>query len=83
MPREGSFALAGFGRVRKVQEPAFEVASGRRSFAVNRILEVLLVISSVCLVWLLDAARFTCSMKEKLTEAPCAGGSPTDLLRSS
>ncbi len=26
MPREGSFALASFGRVRKVQEPTFAVA---------------------------------------------------------
>src|SRR5207253_2413874 len=28
MPREGSFALASFGRVRKVQEPTFAVAAG-------------------------------------------------------
>src|SRR5262249_44191835 len=44
MPREGSFALASFDRVRKVQEPAFPVAAGRRSFAWKRILEVFLVI---------------------------------------
>jgi hypothetical protein len=44
MPREGSFALAFFGRVRKVQELAFAVAVGRRSFALKRILEPVLVI---------------------------------------
>jgi hypothetical protein len=44
LPREGSFALAFFGRVRKVQESTFAVASGRKSFAVKRILEAGLVI---------------------------------------
>jgi hypothetical protein len=44
MPREGSFALAFLGRVRKVQEPTFVVAAGRNSFAVKRILESVLVI---------------------------------------
>src|SRR5205814_10530975 len=44
MLREGSFALASFGRVRKVQEPAFAVAAGRKSFARKRILESVLVI---------------------------------------
>ncbi len=44
MPRDGSFALAFFGRVRKVQEPAFAVAAGRNSFARKRILEAALVI---------------------------------------
>jgi hypothetical protein len=44
MPREGSFALAFFGRVRKVQEPTFAVAAGRKSFALKRILEAVLVI---------------------------------------
>jgi hypothetical protein len=39
MPREGSFALASFERVRKVQEPAFAVATGWKSFALKRILE--------------------------------------------
>ena len=43
MPREGSFALAFFGRVRKVQEPTFAVAAGRKSFALKRILEAVLV----------------------------------------
>ena len=44
MAREGSFALAFFGRVRKVQEPTFAVAAGRKSFALKRILEAVLVI---------------------------------------
>jgi hypothetical protein len=44
MPREGSFALASFGRVRKVQEPTFAVAAGRKSFALKRILEAVFVI---------------------------------------
>ena len=44
MPREGSFALASFGRIRKVQELALVVSAGRRSFAVKRIFEGVLVI---------------------------------------
>jgi len=44
MPRDGSFALASLGRVRKVQEATFPIAAGRRSFALKRILEALLVI---------------------------------------
>src|SRR5262245_37033033 len=52
MPREGSFALASFGRVRKVQEPTFAVAAGRKSFALKRILEADLVIFA-----LVSAAR--------------------------
>jgi len=39
MPREGSFALASLGRVRKVQATAFAVAAGRKSVALKRILE--------------------------------------------
>ena len=39
MLREGSFALAPFGRVRKVHEPAFAVAFGRKSVALKRILD--------------------------------------------
>ena len=38
MPRDGSFALALFGRIRKVQEPAFPVATGRSSLALKRIM---------------------------------------------
>jgi hypothetical protein len=44
MPREESFALACFGRVRKVQERTFAVAAGRKSLALKRILEAVLVI---------------------------------------
>ena len=44
MPREGSFALASVGRVRKVQEPACAVAAGWRSFALNRIVDAVLAI---------------------------------------
>lgn len=44
MPREGSFALASFGRLRKLQEPAFAVAAGRKSFALKRSLEAVFVI---------------------------------------
>src|SRR5438445_8736730 len=47
MPREESFALASFGRVRKVQEPAFAVAAGRKSFALKRILAVLIATGRV------------------------------------
>src|SRR5438309_4345356 len=39
MLREGSFALASFGRVRKVHETAFTVAFGRKSVALKRILD--------------------------------------------
>jgi len=38
MLREGSFALASFGRVRKVHETAFAVAFGRKSVTLKRIL---------------------------------------------
>src|SRR5438093_4317270 len=44
IPREGSSALAFFGRVRKVQDPTFAVAAGRNSFALKRILEAVLII---------------------------------------
>ena len=46
MPREGSFALASFGRIRKVQEPAFSLSAGRKSFALKRIDAVFVI----CLV---------------------------------
>jgi hypothetical protein len=46
MLRVGSFALARFGRTRKLQEPPFAGAAGRKSFASQRILEVLLLISA-------------------------------------
>jgi len=43
MPRVGSFALAFFGRVRKVQEPPFAVAAGRKTVAVKRIFKAVVV----------------------------------------
>jgi hypothetical protein len=46
MPRLVSFALTFFGRTRKVQEPPFAVAAGRKSFALKRIFEAVLVIST-------------------------------------
>jgi hypothetical protein len=42
IPRDGSFALAFFGRIRKLQESPFVVSAGRESFALKRI--VVLVI---------------------------------------
>jgi hypothetical protein len=45
IPRVGSFALAFFGRTRKVQELPFAVTAGRKSFALKRIFEGVLVIS--------------------------------------
>jgi hypothetical protein len=39
MLREGSFALASFGRITKVHEKAFAVAFGRKSVALKRILD--------------------------------------------
>lgn len=40
MPREGSFALASFGRMRKVHELPFGGSAGRKSLAVKRLFEV-------------------------------------------
>ena len=51
MPREGSFALAFFGRVRRVKEPTFAVAAGRKSVALKRILEAVLVILALYALW--------------------------------
>src|SRR5438105_13321342 len=39
MPREGRFALASLGRLRKVQERTFAVAADRQSFALILIFE--------------------------------------------
>jgi hypothetical protein len=47
MLREGSFTLAFFGRVRKVQEPTFVVAAGRKSVAVKRIVASVFCMSLV------------------------------------
>jgi hypothetical protein len=57
MPRVGSFALASFGRIRKVQEPPFApLAAGRKSLALKRIFEAVLVISAryqyECAFWM-------------------------------
>ena len=43
MPREGNFALAFFGRIRKVQESPFSLSAGRKSFALKRIDAVLVI----------------------------------------
>jgi len=55
MLREGSFALAFFGRVRNIQEQAFSLSAGRKSFALKQILEAVLIIStwyhSATLAW--------------------------------
>jgi hypothetical protein len=40
--RDGSFALASFGRIRKVHERAFAAAFGCRSFVLKAILETAL-----------------------------------------
>src|SRR5438874_541214 len=37
MPRDGSFALAFFGRMRKVHDLPFSPSAGRKSFALKRI----------------------------------------------
>jgi hypothetical protein len=60
-PRDGSFALASFGRVRNVQESAFSVAAGRKSFALKRILEFFLVI----LAWNAESATLEQSTTRK------------------
>jgi hypothetical protein len=44
MPRDGSFALAFFGRTRKLQEWVLALSAGRQSFALKRILEAVFVI---------------------------------------
>jgi hypothetical protein len=41
IPREASFALAFFGKIRKVQE-ALVASAGRKSFVLNRVLEAAL-----------------------------------------
>ena len=51
IPREGSFALASFGRFRKVQETAFAVAAGRKSVALKQILEAVLELPSSRMHW--------------------------------
>jgi hypothetical protein len=38
--RDGSFALAFLGRVRRVHDPIFSVASGRNNLALKRIVDL-------------------------------------------
>src|SRR5881396_2997827 len=54
IPREGSFALAFFGTTRKFQEPAFSLSVGWKSFALKRI-----VVLVICFVLLTDADQAT------------------------
>src|SRR6266513_1650032 len=56
MPREGSFALAVFGRTRKVQESPFSFSARRKSFALKRI--ELFVICPVSLIGLRFFGRY-------------------------
>ena len=46
MPRDGSFALAFFGRMRKVHDSPFSLCAGRKSFALKRI-EVLVTLLGI------------------------------------
>src|SRR5436305_8546825 len=51
MPREGSFALAFFGRMRKVHESPFSLSAGRQRFALKRIkVLVIWLVSSIGLI---------------------------------
>src|SRR5208282_4104549 len=40
IPRDGSFALASLGRVRRVHDPVFSVALGRNNLALKRIVDL-------------------------------------------
>ena len=40
IPRDGSFALAFLGRVRRVHDPIFSVALGRNNLALKRIVDL-------------------------------------------
>ena len=57
MPREGSFALAFFGRTRNVQEPTLSVAAGRKSFVLKRIEVLVICLMSLITLRFLDAGR--------------------------
>ncbi len=72
MPRDGSFALAVFGRMRKVHESPFSLSAGRKSFALKRILEAVLFICLVLLIVMhfLDTARFTRLARSNLKHLP-------------
>ena len=43
----GEFALAFFGRIKKVQELAFSLSAGRKSFALKQIEEVLVTLPGI------------------------------------
>jgi hypothetical protein len=46
MPREGSFALLFFGRMRNIHESAFSLAAGRKSFALKRIVVLVILLDN-------------------------------------
>src|SRR5262245_37763200 len=60
MLRVGSFALALPGRTRKVQELPFAASAGRKSFALKRIFEAVLVIARSCKWQRYGDARMKC-----------------------
>ena len=64
MPREGSFALASFGRTRKVQEPSFSFSAGRKSFALKRI-------DAVLVIWLVSLKKKRKKESEPSRNAEC------------
>src|SRR5437667_7506648 len=73
MPRDGSFALAFFGKMRKVQESPFSLSVGRKSFALKRI-----VVLVICFVLLTDADQATIDSRttsgSKRSERPIDAG---------
>src|SRR5271154_635666 len=96
VPRDGSFALALFGRVRKAHDPTLSLASGRNNLALKRIVD--LVSRSVadfiysdttkqeCLVGQLSIARMHCSGYRRLTHPrsfPGRAGHPGNHARLS
>jgi hypothetical protein len=50
IPRDGSFALAFLGRVRRVHDPIFSVALGRTNLALKRIVD-LVSCRAACFIW--------------------------------
>ncbi len=72
MPREASFALAFFGRLRKVQEPTFAVAAGQKSVALKRILEAVLVIFALFqTIRRLDSVDMLAIVSNRVHEIAC------------
>lgn len=70
MLREGNLALALFGRIRKVHEPAFSLAAGRRSVALKRILEAFLII--FCLASLIRLEAYFMAVSKPAHEGSCS-----------